>query len=343
MPAYVLGGSGRVELPRRVLAVTVEAAGVCVDVQAVGAADSLAVHPRPGLMILPRVDRPTEIVALPGAGIATFPQGTVLQVTIGVDSAQDPDPDRAELKPIDVSGLHRAELATIAPVDDRLEVSARKTEADVALSPLAARARSAARSLLRVDQLPAGERVAIDIDVDTTISMLGRIEDGSVKAVVDILAGISTVVGDDDALQINLVGRSVVPVPLSGPAGGVADAADRLQAELDRASLGLGFDSTQGWREQRGVRHVVFTVTDAVPADYALALAMEGAHIVHHLVALTPTLSGRVPSGAAVTVVPPPGCGTADALSTSPSELSRVVESLLADVTAADGWGGALP
>ncbi len=144
MPGYVLDGAGRVELSRQPLAITVTALDVPVTVRAITAdgADAPSVlYPKPGFVVLPRVDAEVVVVATPGHDLG-FPQGTVLQATVAVDSSHSLDPDRAELTPLDVSGLHHVELATITPVGQRLAVAARKTAVDVPLTDLGARARS---------------------------------------------------------------------------------------------------------------------------------------------------------------------------------------------------------
>lgn len=341
MPGYVLDGAGRVDLPRRPLAVTVDAPGVSVEVWAFGPDGTGAgqvLNPRPGLMILPRVDSETVVMARPSSGAGGFPQGTVLHVTIGVDSERDPDPERAELTPIDVSGLHGVELATIAPVGDRLEVTARKTAVDVPLSDLAARARSAARGLLRVDRLPEMRRLLVEVDIDTTISMLPRIEDRSIRAVVDIVAGIATVVGARDSVQVNLIGGAVT----TPPSGELRDLADRVQAELDVAGLGVGFRSAAIDRSSRVAETLVVTVTDAVPAD-RVRDGGAGSAVRPHLVLLAPRSAGAA-AEVGVTVVAPPEAGgdLVPALLADADELSRVVESLLAEVAALQDSEGVL-
>lgn len=341
MPGYVLDGAGRVDLPRRPLAVTVDAPGVSVEVWAFGPdgnAPGQVLNPRPGLMILPRVEAETVVVARPAGRTGGFPQGTVLHVTIGVDSERDPDPERAELTPIDVSGLHGVELATVAPAADRLEVTARKTAVDVPLSELAARSRSAARGLLRVDRLPEMRRVVLELDIDTTISMLPRIEDRSVRAVVDLVAGIATVVGARDSVQVNLIGAAVETLPQAQ----LQDLADGVQSALDTVGLGVGFRSASIDRSARSAHTLVVTVTDALPADRVRDDGAEST-VRRHLVLLA-SRSARMAAEAGVTVAARPGVGgdlTASLLADT-DELSRMVESLLADIVALQDSEGVL-
>ncbi|MGW0021791.1 hypothetical protein ACWDUD_26040 [Rhodococcus sp. NPDC003382] len=265
MPGYVLDGAGRVDLPRQPLAVTVTALDVPVVLRVLTAdgADSVsALYPKPGFAVLPKIDAEIVVVATPGT-VTGFPQGTVLQTTIAVDSGQTLDPDRAELTPLDVSGLHHVELATVTPYGDRLTVTARKTAVDVPLNDLGARARSAARGVLGVDRLPESRQVRVEVDVDTTMSMSPLIDDGSVREIVDLLTGVAAVVGRREELHVNLIGHTVTPVRVSD----LRSAADEVQAALDSVGLGIGFRSTavdrSGWSEPT----LVYTVTDGIPAD----------------------------------------------------------------------------
>lgn len=343
MPGYVLDGVGRLELPRRPLAVTVDATGATVEVWAVGpdgAESRQVIHPRPGLMILPRVDAEIVVVARP-AGQEEFPQGTILYATIGVDSDRDPDPERAELTPIDVSGLYSVELASVAPAGERVAVTARKTAVDVVLGELAARARSAARGVLRVDRLPEARRLRIELDVDTTISMAPRIEDHSIRAVAEVVAGIAAVVGTGEAVQVNLVGRSVTTLADCE----LRDLGDRVQTALDSVSLGVGFRSAALDRTSCADRTLVVSVTDAVPAD-RVDDAGEESNVRRHHVVLSTTLTEPV---AGVTVVTPPSAGgeaaepaLAEALPADPARLRRMVASVLSDSAAVRDSEGVL-
>ncbi|MFD6858145.1 hypothetical protein ACFWCF_12515 [Rhodococcus sp. NPDC060090] len=271
MPGYVLDGAGRVELPRQPLAVTVTALDVPVTVRAIttdGVDAPSVLYPKPGFVVLPRVDSEVVVVATPGNDLG-FPQGTVLQATVAVDSSHSLDPDRAELTPLDVSGLHHVELATIAPAGQRLAVAARKTAVDVPLTDLGARARSAARGALGVDRLPENRQVRVEVDVDTTMSMLPLIEDGSIRDVVDLLTGVAAVIGRREELHVNLIGRGATTLPIVE----LRTAATQVQTSLDSAGLGIGFRSAAVDRSHYTEPTLVFIVTDGVPADHTATVA----------------------------------------------------------------------
>ncbi|MFF0279907.1 hypothetical protein ACFYSW_06305 [Rhodococcus aetherivorans] len=337
MPGYVLDGAGVVDLPHQPLAVTVDATTVTVQVQAMtpeGAPEASALYPKPGFLVLPRVTHEIVVAARPGGGAVVFPQGTVLQATIGVDSSRSADPDRAELTPLDVSGLHHVELATIAPAGERLAVTARKTVVDVPLSDLGARARSAARGALGVDRLPEARRLRVEVDIDTTMSMLPLIEDGSVRAAVDVLTGITAVIGIREELQVNLIGRSSRSLPVVE----LRHVADQVQAQLDAAPLGVGFRSAEIDRSSCTTPTLVFTVTDALPADHA-GTGVPGVRR-RPVILCADTSDTAAGSG---TAVPPAGemAGTDSAWLSSPEKLFATVTSLVAGLSATPESEGA--
>lgn len=331
MPAYVLDGAGTVDLPRRPLAVSVDAGGVSVELSAsvLSGGSTTGVHPRPGLMILPRITEETSISARPGHGLVAFPQGTVLRVAIGVDSQSDPDPDRAELRPMDVSGLHRADLATITPGDHSLEIAARRTEVDVPLGELASVARSSARGILRTDRLRDADRYTVCIDIDSSMSMMRRFDDFSVAAVTDLVAGVAVVLGDA-APTVAVLGeqRRVVP------GGELRDLRPLVQEALDSAPLGVGFRSLAS-AAAAGGRSVVFTITDAVPAD--CVAASPDSSTIRHLVLLSDAAPSQLPPGIGCTVISP---RTVASLVRESGELSRIVTQLLLPVMSDSITGG---
>ncbi|TSD46262.1 hypothetical protein FFI94_008875 [Rhodococcus sp. KBS0724] len=333
MPAYVLDGAGRVDLPRRPLAVSADAGGVGVELSAStqSGQSAGAVHPRPGLMILPRIADVTTVSARPADGQIAFPQGTVLRVTIGVDSQNDLDPDRAELRPMDVSGLHRADLATITLGAESLEIAARRTEVDVALGELASLARSSARGILRTDRLRDAQCYSVSIDIDSSMSMVHRFDDSSVSTVADLLAGVSTVLGDATPTVSVLGARSTLV-----PECALRDLKAVVQGVLDSASMGVGFQSVPSVPAAAASRHIVYTITDSVPADF-LAEASDSSSTIRHLVVLSEVVPASIPAGTYCAVISPRSVET---LTSDPSELSRIISQLLFPVMSDSTTGG---
>ncbi|WLP88617.1 hypothetical protein [Gordonia sp. NB41Y] len=201
MATYVLDGKASATLPRRPLAVQLATAtpttGVRLAARTADGASTRVIQQSPGLLILPRVDVETTIVAVPDAGRSNFDQGTVVHVSFGPDGGNDPSADIAQLTPRDVSGMSFIELATVAPDGpDTLVVQTRLTIPDAPLPPLAAKARVACRGVLRLDQVPAADAVTVRCIVDSSASMAALIASGAVAAAGDVVAGVAAVVGD---------------------------------------------------------------------------------------------------------------------------------------------------
>lgn len=267
MVTYVLDGKSRAHLPRRPLTVSMAIAGeprsAALAARRDGAVAAEAIIHSPVLLILPRVQAETLIVAVPGQGRSTFPAGTTIHVSIAVDSAQETDPDRAQLTARDVSGLSYLELATVAPDGDRIAVTTRLDDPEVALEPLAARARAAARTVLGVDQVPDECQTGIDVRIDTSLSMLSVVRDGSVRAVMDIVAGISSVISADEVPSVSLSGKGDVNVPVSA----LTELATQTHEALTSAKFGVGFGSLAGagLPAATGERRMAVSITDSAP------------------------------------------------------------------------------
>lgn len=333
VPTYVLEGDGVAHLPQRPVTVTLQVVGNRSQVQLRamldGGDDPAAVRPVPGMMVLPRIAGPTVLRVVPAPGDAVFPPATTVHVALTAGSRGDVDPDRAVLTPVDVSGLGHADLVSVSGTGDRLVVAAVKTAVDEPLDAVAAAARTAARGVLGVDQLPPAEQVAVAVVLDTSASMVGPTADGSVRAVVDLLVGLAQVIGGAAQFRVGLLGREVTWLPRTAAKdwGRAADAAVRAH------SLTVGFrsagDGLTGLAP--GGNLVGYVITDAVPTDVDLLTThglVDGE--ARHLVALAPH-SGVPSVSLPLTVVEPPPAGV-DAgarLLDRPAELAGIVRSLV--------------
>jgi hypothetical protein len=171
------------------------------------------------------------------------------------------------------------------------------------------------------------------VDIDTTMSMLPLIEDGSVRAAVDVLTGITAVIGIREELQVNLIGRSSRSLPVVE----LRHVADQVQAQLDAAPLGVGFRSAEIDRSSYNTPTLVFTVTDALPADHT-GTGVPG--VRRRPVILCADTSAAAGLGTAV----PPTCETAGTDSdwlSSPEKLFATVTSLVAGLSATPESEGA--
>ncbi|WP_139279831.1 hypothetical protein [Rhodococcoides yunnanense] len=300
------------------------AGAVSLDVRRGGTSDPTVITHGPGMLILPRVEHEMLLVAVPAQGNSTFPSGTTIHVSVAVDSAHEPDPDRAQLTPRDVSGLSYLELATIGPDGDRIAVVTRLEEPEIELGPLASSARAAARSVLRVDQLSDSQQTMLDIRVDTSASMLPAVADGSVRAIMEILAGVSTVISYDRNPEVTIVGNTSTNLPFGGP----GDLGQTVHAHLQTAQPGIGFGTGEQFGAVRPDTMVVL-VTDSASDSVASTHEVADSRYAT-VVASSSRAALRVNAFAGAVVSPAPdGSDTGDYLVSQPAVVEEVVRSFL--------------
>ena len=291
------------------------------------------IRQRPGVIVLPRavveqLRRPLTIRLLPERA-GEFAAGAALTVRVTTEPTFDSAGDDVLVQAVDVSGLPVRDVIEIGALDRAtLSVKANKVVRDEQLGPLASAARAAARAHLR-DAAP--DPVNILIAVDTSASMAYPLSWLSVDAVVDVLAGMSQVIGQDRELAVCLLAGGVVrlePVP-------VRELAAETRGAIQRVRPGCGFRSAPSGLPVRPPS-VTYVVTDAVPADVASLAAAGGPEDRRHLVLLAdggepePPEAARLP----VTRVRPAtgGVDTPTRMLNTPPELAALVGSLLTGV-----------
>lgn len=323
MVTYILDGKSTAQLPRRPLVVAMSVMGragvATLEARRDGAIDPTVIIHSAEMLILPLVERETLLVAVPSGGAATFPAGTTVHVSVAVDSSRDPDPDRAQLTPRDVSGLSYIELATVAPDGDHIVVATRLEVAEIELGALASRARIAARSVLGVDQAASGQQRLVDIRVDTSASMLPSVSDGTVRAIIDILAGISTVISPERSPVVSIVGSRSTPVALVD----ADQLAGAVHAQLLSAQFGVGFGA-RGTFDGVQPESLVVLVTDSVAA---VQLSPERVECV--AVVASPSRGALAGAPGAVVTPAPDGSDTSQYLLDNPLEIDEVVRGIL--------------
>lgn len=329
MPTYVLEGGGRAKLPAKPLTLRVQAPeGTPPELAAFvgGQPDHRAITPMPGMLVLPRVESDTVVRVLPGTG-DTFGSASVLSLSAAIEIHGDSDPERAVMSSIDVSGLSGRDLVTVRPAGSELEVVAMGLVADAPLPELAGRARDAARELLGTERVPDDLTVGLDLVVDTSASMRPHVLDGSVAAVVEVVAGVSRVVCGEHELTATLSSARAQRLPATAPDALPKTVHDALVA----APMTTGFRSRSGDSPSGSIACVV---SDAIPAD----LPAEGAHLLALLPDSTAAvLAPRMPRPSTVVPVSEWGSESAYGLLTSdPQMLRRVVSTLLAGLLPAD-------
>lgn len=245
MATYLLEGTASARISRPPLLIRLSVHGNQEGVRLVARLEG-SLSEAPGvrrhnstMLILPRVEEQIVIAAVPAGGRERFDSNTTVHVTIGPDSANDPDADVAKLAARDVSGLKAIELASVAPAGiDEIEVTTRLIDSDVALPPLAARARVACRGVLGLDRLPPADQLVVTCVVDPSASMGPLVDDGSVSAAIDIVAGVAAVVAGPQPVKAVLADdhRTVVA---GGPAAGLVS---RVREALSTNGFGVGAD-----------------------------------------------------------------------------------------------------
>lgn len=330
MTTYVLDGKASATLPRRPLAVRLGVAGQAnssarLAVRTADGQPTRVVQQSAGLLILPRVDVETTIVAVPDGGRTRFDAGTVLHVSFGPDSPHpgDASADVAQLTPRDVSGMGFIELATVAPgAADTIIVRTRLVVPDAALPPLAARARVACRSVLRTDQVDESQAVSVRCVVDSSASMAPRFAAGDVATGGELIAGVAAVIAQ---------GAPVSVIAAGGPPVDVDSAA--LGEYLSTApASGFGFGGDPAPATEPGARTLTVFVTDGpgtVPAELVGAGGAAGA--VATLVLSASTTAARR-AGFVGATLPPSALGADPraALLADLDGLTAIVAALLA-------------
>lgn len=330
MRTYMLQGHDRVVIGRSALRLTISTQmpsdDVVLTARRGGGPDRSAIRPARGLMILPSVVDRTVVLVEPRAGLAMFPPGTVVSLTLQSDPP-GPDADTVLVHAVDVSGSTQRELALVEVAGPGLAVSAVDAQADVDLPELAAAARSEARRWLGRDRVPDGAGVDLVVGIDTSASMAPALADGSVGAALEILAGLWHVVGRDRRFEICLTGDR----PCWLPETPVETLAATTTAEIMQGGLGCGFRSAAPELERNHPRRAVtYVVTDGPPADAPALAAAQREQSVRHLFMLGARTTGNVPGLASTWLGPPLGGASAAAhLMQSRRELADVVSSLL--------------
>lgn len=327
MTTYVLDGKSAASLPRRPLAVRMATAGGAplsarLDIRAAGTAPRV-ISQAAGLLIVPRVDAEVTIVAVPEAGRTRFDPGTILHVSFGPESFDDPGADTAQLTPRDVSGMSFIELATIAPGGpESIIVQTRLAIPDAPLPPLATKARVACRSVLRADQVPETDAVSVHCIVDTSASMARLFATGVVAAAGEVIAGIAAVIGRDPTITCSPAGASTTSVT-------PADLPQLLSAP---PSSGFGFiPPLTSATPVTSPRSLTIIVTDA-PVDPASAVGARTPTAIL-LLSAARSVADRPGFVGAVLAPPLPGAGVDDVrrtLDDHPDQLTAIVAGLLA-------------
>lgn len=298
MPTYILEGAVHVDLTPGPLTLSMSLEGPTTEalLEAVVAGQRVdsVLRPRPGLMIVPRIDAVLTVRVVP-LGIERFPPGTTANVSVTVNDAQNGDPERAVLIPIDLSGLTNRDLFVFERTANHIQVrAARVLPPSADLGALGNAARIAATEILGVQALDEVIAVNVVAALDGSASFASLIEDDSADAILRVLAGICEVVAAGKRVSGAILGSRPAPVAVRG----ADDLADAMVTTWVQHPLSVGLRSRgEASVVSPGTTTVTYVITDAVPADLdAWDSAAPTGGGLHHLVVLGTQAAWRLQS-----------------------------------------------
>jgi hypothetical protein len=280
--------------------VAARAAGEIVDLQ----------RPSPSMVVIPRQTESFQVEAVAGGG-ASFAAGATVALHVEVKATGD----TVQVPPVDVGGVPRRVVLSVAASADRYAFSAPPPE--VAVGSPAAEARAAAREVLGgIDRVPDAEALRIVIAVDGSASMRRLVASGAVAEAVRLLTGISLVLGGSSRRPARYVlvdqGLTAWEFDQANPDAPV----QALTAALSQRPPLIGVDlGSAGLRapDRQVETNLAYLVTDGVPGAID-RIASEGRvpGELRHLVVLQPGLEALEPLPVPATKlrVPDPGVGS---------------------------------
>ncbi|MGW5152496.1 hypothetical protein [Rhodococcus koreensis] len=315
MPTYFLDRGTSMLLPRGLVRVTADSPTGVVRLEAwqMDRSEGPADIAHSGLLLIRAVQTPTVVAAYPGDDASSFGPGTFVSAEIQVDRGVGVD--RVQFVELDVSGMHRVELARLVPAGDRIRVTMPPPDGD--LGPFALAARDATHRVLGANRTLRVTATGIDVDIDATASMARWIDDGSVAAAVDILVGVSSAVGCS-MRTMRLLGAAEIVIDVSEP----TRIAERVDAALRSVGMGVGLPTHR--RPSRGGDTGWYAITDS-----SSWLGRVGEHRPH-LIVVAPT--HRAAADAEGTTVVDRGALAVER-NISATALDRIVGSLVAELT----------
>ena len=215
----------------------------------------------PTMLVLHDVTEETLVRVRP-ADAGAFAEHTLVRLSLRIDSPTEQF--EITVRPVDVGSLPLRDLVSVEPDGDQLRVTARDAVRDLRVSELARRTRGEARRQLGYDRVRDDRAVCLAIGIDVSASMAHAVRDDSLRAAVDVLVGLSQVVGDEDEPpRLCLLGED----PTWLPPVELTQTAAALAAEIERHGFELGSGCRLPTLPARR-RTVGFVITDGVPADF---------------------------------------------------------------------------
>jgi hypothetical protein len=326
MPTYMLEGDRSVTVssgPIRAIATSTAGAAGVELVAAVEPVHTLA--PRPGLLIVPALSAPAVLRVVP-IGAVEFAVGTSIGLTIERESGGG-EPERVLVGPVDVAGLRHRDLVFVEPAGGRLTVGSVAAVHEEQLSDVAAATRAAARTVGNATTSNGTER-QLAIALDASASMAPHYRNGSIGAVVEMIAGLDALVPKGSTLPIALVGEAVDWQPDGDPLRSVATLTSLPGSRVFGSTA--AFERVVPPPASDGRSRLVVRVTDEPSAA-----AAPGVHTVLLIASSAVEVVGVDP--ATTTVIEPDrdGASIPERLAATPAEFRTTVESLLRGLAAA--------
>ena len=333
MPTYILEGTSEVQLRVRPLRLTLRVEGGLSQARLEAAENGRrlesVVRPPDGI-ILPAVEELTVVSVVP-VGQDRFPSPTVLHLAVSVEDRTSLDPQRAVLVPIDVSGLEQKDLISVERIGETLSLRVAHHQEDADLGPLGNAARVATREVLGLQWLDESAAFNMMVAVDGSGSAVNLVQDGSMSALAQVLAGMAQVIAGGNQVRAAVVDGSVHAVPThdlaSLPAGVVA----AHQALIPSSSFRSAFPRLENLHPAAGT--IVYLLTDSLPADIHELERLGEPGEVRHIIAVTPEAAWQLLGSTSVshTVVEPARSGEdlESRLLGEPHALRDLVKSLL--------------
>jgi hypothetical protein len=328
MGTYVIDGRQSASLPRQALVVTLAVGGRqrsgarLIAVLDSGAEAPVHAHSAE-MLIVPRVDEPITIVAVPDGRRKHFEENVVLHLTVRPDSPPQVEVDSIRLAGQTVSGrssiaLVKIDVGSEPGFGDQLIVRS-LAGPELALSPLADRARVACRGILGVDTIPPSKLINCSAVIDCSASMAGLFLDGLVGVASDIVTGVAAVVGTENFLAV-LADAEMTTLKLDQ----VPELTPRVQEAVERSGFGVGADVSAAVDSAAAVSDFTVLISD-VPAQ----LSRSSASGVQWITFSEDTHQTSRSNGA-VLVQPPLGMPAGEYYLSNPQLIEQAVSALVA-------------
>ena len=273
------------------------------------------------MLIVPRVDEPITIVAVPDGRRKQFEENVIVHLAVKPDAPPQAEVDSIRLAGQTVSGrssiaLVKIEVGREPGYGDQLIVRS-LVGPELPLSPIADRARVACRGALGVDTIPPAKLINVGGVVDCSASMARFCADGLVGVATDIVTGVAAVVGIEGFLAV-LANADTTTLNFDQ----FAELTPRVQEAIQRSGFGVGPDVAAATASAASASDFTVVISD-VPAP------LPKVNSVVQWISLSDDAHQQPDFTGAVLVRPPSGTPAAAYYEANPQLIERAVAALL--------------